>query len=100
MNIEFTIGDFLQGFLEDYELSQIKLAKLINVDSSRINLIINNKRNISVDTDFRLCKLFGLSEGYFLRVQEEIERKKLKIQKAIDFETIIPLKKCLLSKAG
>jgi addiction module HigA family antidote len=92
MNIEYTIGDFLQGFLDDYNLNQNQLAKLINVENSRINLIINNKRNISVDTDFRLCKLFGLSDGYFLRVQEEMERKKLKVKKAKEFEEIIPLK--------
>ena len=91
MNIEYTIGDFLAGFLEDYKLSQKQLAKLIDVDSSRINLIINNKRNISVDTDYRLCKLFGLSYGYFLRVQEEIERKKLVLEKAEEFNNIITL---------
>ena len=31
--------------------------------------IANLATNPSADTDLRLCKFFGLSEGYFLRLQ-------------------------------
>jgi hypothetical protein len=33
-------------------------------------------RAITGDTDLRLCKLFGLSEGYFLRLQNAYDTKR------------------------
>ena len=38
-------------------------------EGNRIHAIVNGTRDISADTDLRLCKFFGLSEGYFLRLQ-------------------------------
>ncbi|GHV46702.1 transcriptional regulator [Spirochaetia bacterium] len=68
------VGKYLQeDFLEPYGLSQNALARAIDVPPNRITDIVNGKRGISADTDLRLTKLFGLSEGYFLRFQEHIE---------------------------
>ena len=39
------------------------------VPGNRIHAIVNGTRDITGDTDLRLCKFFGLSEGYFLRLQ-------------------------------
>ncbi|HBJ72286.1 MAG TPA: addiction module antidote protein, HigA family [Actinobacteria bacterium] len=50
-------------------MSRYRLAKEINVPAQRIGDIVNGKRAISADTDLRLCKFFGLSDGYWLRVQ-------------------------------
>jgi addiction module HigA family antidote len=36
---------------------------------NRIHAIVNGSRDISAATDLRLCRFFGLSEGYFLRLQ-------------------------------
>lgn len=57
-------------FLEPLSLSQNKLAKLIFVPANRIHQIINGERKITADTDLRLCEFFGLSEGYFLHLQD------------------------------
>ena len=35
--------------------------------------IINGTRRVTADTDLRLCRFFGLSEGYFLRLQNAYE---------------------------
>ena len=50
-------------------MSQNALAKAIEVPANRIHAIIKGERSITADTDLRLCKFFGLSEGYFLRLQ-------------------------------
>jgi plasmid maintenance system antidote protein VapI len=39
------------------------------VPAQRISEIIPGKRSITADTDLRLCKFFGLSNGYWLRAQ-------------------------------
>ena len=50
-------------------LSQYRLAKEIAVPAQRISEIVSGKRAITADTDLRLCRFFGLSNGYWLRAQ-------------------------------
>ena len=68
------IGEVLQKeFLEPLGLSQNALANAINVPPNRINAIIRGLRSVTADTDLRLTKYFGLSKGYFLRLQNNFE---------------------------
>lgn len=63
-------GEILKiEFLDEIGMSQNALAKAIGVPSNRIHAIVNSTRDITADTDLRLCKYFGLSEGFFLRLQ-------------------------------
>ena len=65
-----TPGELLmEEFLKPMGLSQYRLAKEIGVPAQRISEIISGKRSITADTDLRLCKFFGLSNGYWLRAQ-------------------------------
>lgn len=59
----------LEEFLVPLELSQYRLAKEIDVPAQRIGEIVAGKRAITADTDLRLCRFFGLSNGYWLRAQ-------------------------------
>lgn len=54
-------------------LSRYRLAKEIGVPARRIGDIVNGKRAITADTDLRLCRFFGLSNGYWLRAQTAYE---------------------------
>ena len=65
-----TPGELLrEEFLLPMGISQYRLAKEIGVPPQRISEIVNGKRAISADTDLRLCRFFGLSNGYWLRAQ-------------------------------
>lgn len=59
----------LEEFLQPMDLSQYRLAKEIDVPAQRIGEIVAGKRAITADTDLRLCRFFGLSNGYWLRAQ-------------------------------
>ncbi|RPJ56119.1 MAG: addiction module antidote protein, HigA family [Dehalococcoidia bacterium] len=59
----------LEEFLKPMALSQYRLAKEIGVPAQRISGIVAGKRSITADTDLRLCRFFGLSNGYWLRAQ-------------------------------
>ena len=59
----------LEEFLKPMALSQYRLAKEICVPAQRISEIVAGKRSITADTDLRLCRFFGLSNGYWLRAQ-------------------------------
>lgn len=51
------------------ELSRYRLAKEIDVPAQRISEIVAGRRAITADTDLRLCRFFGLTNGYWLRAQ-------------------------------
>jgi addiction module HigA family antidote len=88
-----TVGEVLASeFLEPMNISQNALAKALGIPQNRLSDIINGKRGISADTDLRLCKYFGLTDGYFSGLQMDFERiaAKRKLQK--ELKKIIPLK--------
>jgi len=92
-NNVLTVGEVLAlEFLEPMNISQNALAKALGIPQNRISDIINGKRGISADTDLRLCKYFGLTEGYFAGLQMDFERisAKKRIQK--ELKKIIPIK--------
>ena len=63
-------GDILQEeFLEPMGISKNSLAKAIGVPVTRISQITLGRRRITGDTDLRLSRYFGTSEGYWLRLQ-------------------------------
>ena len=65
-----TPGELLrEEFLLPMSLSQYRLAKEIGVPAQRIGEIVAGRRAITADTDLRLCRFFGLSNGYWLRAQ-------------------------------
>jgi addiction module HigA family antidote len=65
-----TPGELLrEEFLGPMGLSQYRLAREIGVPAQRIGEIVAGKRAITADTDLRLCRFFGLSNGYWLRAQ-------------------------------
>jgi len=59
----------LEEFLIPMGISQYRLAKEISVPAQRIGEIVAGRRAITADTDLRLCRFFGLSNGYWLRAQ-------------------------------
>jgi len=59
----------LEELLKPMGISQYRLAKEIGVPAQRIGEIVAGKRAVTADTDLRLCRFFGLSNGYWLRAQ-------------------------------
>lgn len=72
-------GEILkEEFLAEIGISQNKLGLALHVPPNRIHAIIKGERDITADTDLRLCKFFGLSEGYFLRLQNAYDTMEAK----------------------
>jgi addiction module HigA family antidote len=84
-------GEILLGeFLEPMDLSQTALARAIGVPPRRINEIVLGKRAITADTDLRLARYFGLSEGFFLGLQADYELMARRRQIGDELKTIRP----------
>ena len=61
----------LEDFLKPMAVSQNALARAIGVPPRRINEIVHGIRSVTADTDLRLARYFGLSEGFFLQLQAD-----------------------------
>ena len=66
-------GILLEDFLKPMALSQNALARAVNVPPRRINEIVLGKRSLTADTDLRLARYFGVSEGFFLGLQADYD---------------------------
>lgn len=87
-----TVGEMLkEEFIEPFSISQNALARAIFVPPNRISEIINNARRITADTDIRLTKYFGLSQGFFLRYQEDYELRMARRKIADELNLIQPI---------
>ena len=84
-----TMGEILfEEFMEPMGLSAYKLAQEIHVPTSRIQDILHDRRKITADTSLRLAKFFGVSDNYFLNMQNDIDIRKLKVSMAKEISEI------------
>jgi addiction module HigA family antidote len=63
----------MEDFLKPMGLSQTALARAIGVPPRRVNEIVLGKRAITADTDLRLARYFGVTEGFFMGLQTDYE---------------------------
>lgn len=68
----------LEEFLIPLSISQNKLANDMQVPPRRINEIVHGLRSITADTDLRLSKAFGTSEGFWLGLQADYDLEERK----------------------
>ena len=74
--------------MEPLGISAYRLAQSINVPVSRVQDILHDRRKITADTSLRLAKFFGVSDRYFLDIQNDIDIRNLKIQLANEISKI------------
>ena len=79
-----------EEFMKPFNLSAYRLAKEIDVPVSRIQDILHDRRKITVDTSIRLGKFFGVSERYFVNLQNDIDARNARIEMADSYAKIIP----------
>ena len=84
-----TVGEILQEeFLTPLNISAYRLVKEIYVPVSRVQEILQGRRRISADTSLRLSRYFGVSEQYFLHLQDDIDLRNQRVALAKELEKI------------
>jgi len=66
-------GAYLKELLDEFALSQYRLAKDIGVPAMRINYIINGKRPVNAELALRLGRYFGQNPRYWLNLQSRYD---------------------------
>ena len=80
----------LEEFLKPMGLSQNALARALRVPPRRINELVLGKRAVTADTDLRLSRYFGVSEGFFLGLQSDYDLMERRRQIDEELKRITP----------
>lgn len=92
-------GELLkEEFLEPMGFSQYRLAKETGIPAQRIGQIVLGRRRVTADTDLRLCRFFGLSDGYWLRAQAAYDLELARRSIGSDLDRITPWKGAAIAR--
>ena len=92
-----TMGEILsEEFMEPLGVSAYRLAREIHVPVSRLQDILHNRRKVTVDTSIRLAKYFGVSDRFFLNMQNDIDIREVKLALNSDIESINPYQSAVM----
>ncbi len=80
----------MEEFLKPMGLSQNALARAIHVPPRRVNELVLGKRSVTADTDLRLARYFGVSEGFFLGLQGDYDLMERRRRIESELESITP----------
>jgi len=75
-------------FLEPLKLTPADLAPLLGIEAQRLTDVVNGRRQMDADLDLRLGRYFGMSEGFFLRLQNAYELLEAKRAHAAEIDRI------------
>lgn len=78
----------LEEFLVPLEITQRQLAEAIHVPYQRVNEIVNKRRGITPSTALRLERAFGMSAGFWLKLQSRWDLYHAQQAEGQDLKTI------------
>lgn len=81
----------LEEFLIPLNLTQRQLADAIHVPYQRINEIVNQKCGVTPGTALRLEKVFGMSAGFWLKLQYRWDLYHAQQAEEKELQTIQPI---------
>jgi len=84
-------GEHLAEFLDEYGVSQYRLAKDIHVPARRINEIVHGKRAITADTSLRLGRFFSMEPGFWMNLQSRYDMEVAANTLAGKLDEVIPM---------
>ena len=91
-----TPGELLnEEFLLPLGITKYRISKEIGVPAQRIGEIVAGRRAITADTDLRLCKYFGLTAGYWLRMQNKYDTERIRRKIQSELDGIIPMNRAM-----
>jgi len=61
----------LEEFLKPMDMTQVELARRLEVSYPRLNEIIKGRRSVTPDTALRLARVLGMSADFWLGLQQD-----------------------------
>lgn len=77
-------------FMEPAGIGVADLASALEVSAEDIQAVLDGKRRMSANLDLRLGRYYGMSEGFFLRLQANYELLEAKRTMNGELDRIVP----------
>ena len=84
-------GEMLAGeFMEPMALDAATLAAALDIPAENLEAVIDGDRAMDAALDLRLARYFGMSEGFFMRLQIRYELLEAKRALNGELDRIVP----------
>ena len=77
-------------FMEPLDLSEDALASSLGIAPARLRDVIVGTNAMDAELDLRLARYFGMTEGFFLGLQDDFELLEAKRAMNGDLDRIVP----------
>ena len=85
-------GEILrEDILPEINISESKLAELLNVSRMTVNRLVNERQAVSPNMALRLGRLFGNSPDFWLNLQNTYDLKRAEHSIAAELKKIRPI---------
>jgi addiction module HigA family antidote len=84
-------GDILrEDFLIGSEIPLAEVAEGTGLGEARLIAILNGREAVNADADLRLARYFGMSEGFFLALQNDFDLEEVRRSRGGELDRIVP----------
>lgn len=84
-------GDILrEDFLIGSEIPLNEVAEGADLSPRRLQAILDAAEPVDADADLRLARYFGMSEGFFLGLQNDYDLEEVRRNRGADLARIVP----------
>lgn len=84
-------GEILcEEFLIGSEISVAEVASRSGIDVDRLKKLLREELPVDADLDLRLGRYFGVSEGFFLRLQNSYDLEEVRRSRGSELDRIVP----------
>lgn len=84
-------GDILrEDFLIGSEVPLDEVAAGAGIDPVRLAALVASKLDVDASIDARLTRYFGMSDGFFLRLQNAYDLEEVERREGADLDRIVP----------
>jgi addiction module HigA family antidote len=83
-------GEFLrEDFLIGSQIDLIEVAEGAGIPADRLTDLLSEKIAVDADTDLRLARYFGMSEGFFLGLQADFDLEEARRANGAELDKIV-----------
>jgi len=79
-----------EEFLIGGEVPIIEVVEGAGVDRERLEALLDERTTVDAETDLRLARYFGVSEGFFLRLQNAFDLEEARRTSGGALDRIVP----------
>jgi len=84
-------GDILrEDFLIGSEIPVSEVSEGAGIRVDRLNALLRGRERVEADIDLRLGRYFGMSEGFFLRLQNDYDLEEIRRSRGGELDRIVP----------